>query len=429
MRKRNLLYFLLLILVWTSTSACTLGQNKRIALAMQLSYDQADHRGAAHLTRKALKKNRDKPDVGLLMDLCAYLHYAGEYEKSNLACQAAEARADTLYTKSIREQAAAFLTNDNAISFQGEDYERLFLHVIGMLNYAALNKPESALVEARKLDNKTRYFKQNPEKVASHYQEEPLGRFIAGLLYEENRDNNDALIDFKKSIRAFESNHNMQTPSSLPQDATRVAYLHGMPEEQAKLERSFGLLNKSFPLTKQTGEVIVVFENGYNAYKIERNGLPYQPQKSSTVNIARVKALQTGTVAQSNAFRDVVFQTRHRLRERMPSIEQRLVKQRAAKAAVSVGVGLLAWFAGGAQAGLQAGTATAAILSILSAADIRSWSTLPAQFQIARLTLPPGKHDLAVKLYGHYGTELYRGLLKDVAIRPGKRTWIIQKLP
>ena len=113
----------------------------------------------------------------------------------------------------------------------------------------------------------------------------------------------------------------------------------------------------------------------------------------------------------------------------MPSIEQRLAKQHAAKAAVSFGVGLLAWAAGGAQAGLQAGTTTAAILSSLSAADIRSWATLPAQFQIARLTLPPGKHDLAVKLYGHYGTELYRGLLKDVAIRPGKRTWIIQKLP
>ncbi len=429
MKNKCFVHVLFLCLIGAGLSACSYGQSKRVALAMQLSYDQADHRAAAHLTRKALQKNADKPDVGLLMDLCAYLHYAGEYEKSNKACQAAEARADALYTKSIREQTAAYLSNDNAISFQGEDYERLFLHVIGMLNYAALNQPQSALVEARKLDNKTRYFKQNPEKSISRYQEDPLGRYIAGLLYEENRDNNDAWIDFKKSIHAFDANPRTEVPASLTQDATRVAHLHGMHEEQAEQEKRFGPFNKKFPLTKQSGEVIIVFENGYNTYKIERDGLPYQPPKSSTVNVARVKALQTGTIVQSEAFRDVVQQTRHRLQERMPEIEKRLAKQRAAKAAVSVGVGLLAWAAGGAQAGIQAGTATAAILSSLSAVDIRSWATLPAQFQIARMSLPPGQHDLAVKLYGHYGTELYRGTINQVSVRAGKRTWIIQKLP
>ena len=89
------------LLLCAVTSACTHGQSQRAALAMQLSYDLGDHQAAAKLTESALIANRSEPDVGLLMDLCAYLHYAGEYEQSNRACQAAEARADALYTLSL----------------------------------------------------------------------------------------------------------------------------------------------------------------------------------------------------------------------------------------------------------------------------------------------------------------------------------------
>ena len=176
-----------------------------------------------------LLKMKDQPDVGLLMDLCAYLHYAEKYQESNRACQKAAQRSNDLYTKSIREQAAAYLLSDNAISFQGEDYERLFLHVIGMLNYAALNQPSSAMVEARKLDNQTRYFNSNPEASPTRYRDDPLGRYISGLLHEENREHNDALIDFKKSIEAFDLNAGIQIPPSLPQDAVRSAHQHQKP--------------------------------------------------------------------------------------------------------------------------------------------------------------------------------------------------------
>ena len=421
-------------ILWVAITAllmtgCAQFRGKTPVLALQFSYDQANHAAAAAHVELELNKSKQEPDVGLLMDLCAYFHYAGNYKRSNRACQMAAARADDLYTKSIREQATSYLTSDNAISFQGEEYERLFLHVIGMLNYAAMNEPQSALVESRRLDNKIKYFTTNPEATPSQFKGDALGRYISGLLYEQSHENNDAFIDFQKAIRTFEVNPGITVPNTLPHDAMRTARNHGMLDESKKTQNEFNLIKKPAPLTPKSGEVIIVFENGFSPYKYELHNLPFQQVRHSTINIARVKSLHTGEISQSEHVKDLTLLAKTRHEERMPEIRRKVAARETARAVVSFGAGLLAWAAVGVKTGMAVGAVTSAVMSSLTQADLRSWNTLPAQVDLARLTLSPGKHDLAIKLYGHYGTELYRGVLKDVVIRPGKRTWLIQKLP
>ena len=45
---------------------------------------------------------------------------------------------------------------------------------------------------------------------------------------------------------------------------------------------------------------------------------------------------------------------------------------------------------------------------------------------MVRLSLPAGRHDLAVKYFGHYGHELYRAVVKDVRVRAQRRTVLLQ---
>lgn len=427
MRKSTWFSLLLVIITSHFVVACYKPKAQKPLVAQNLSYDTADHDAAAKQVAELLKKK--KSDVGLLMDLCAYHHYAGNYQRSNQACQKAVSEADARYTLSIREQVGAKLTNDTAISFQGDEFERLFLHVIGMLNYAALNQVQSALVEARKLDNKVSYFENHPGPSPSRYKDDAFGRYISGLLYEANGEANDAFIDFRKSIRGFEATTGIKTPRALPQDAMRSAKRHGMMEEYQAIKSQFPAQEEPHPLTRVHGEVIVVFENGYAPYKIKKNFLPFHLERSSTVNTARVKSLKSGQVAESQHVRNISLQSSERHQERLPYLKKRSSGKKTATAVLSMGAGALAFIFSGGQSGVAVGSATAAVLSSFQAADLRGWHTLPAQIDIARLKLKPGKHDLAVKLYGHYGTELYRGVLKDVVVRPGKRTWVIQKLP
>jgi hypothetical protein len=110
-------------------------------------------------------------------------------------------------------------------------------------------------------------------------------------------------------------------------------------------------------------------------------------------------------------------------------LEPKKINQKMVKKALSAGVGALEFIFSGGKSSRRTSSAADLVLTRSIAADLRGWNTLPAQIDMARLKLKPGKHDLAVKLYGHYGTELFRGVLKDVMVRPGKRTWLIQKLP
>jgi hypothetical protein len=70
----------------------------------------------------------------------------------------------------------------------------------------------------------------------------------------------------------------------------------------------------------------------------------------------------------------------------------------------------------------QAGGAVASVAT--EVADTRAWATLPAQFRVARLYLPPGVHDLTVTYTGPSGATLSTQHFKGVAVVKGRRTYL-----
>ena len=61
------------------------------------------------------------------------------------------------------------------------------------------------------------------------------------------------------------------------------------------------------------------------------------------------------------------------------------------------------------------------VVGATEAADVRTWRTLPAQFQIARFFLPPGEY--AVRASAEDGG--YRITQDSVQIRAGKSTFVL----
>ena len=83
------------------------------------------------------------------MDRGMVLQVAGQYEQSSAALEQAEEDVERLYTRSIRTETVAFLTNDNMLPYEGDAHEHVMINVVKALNYAAQGQIQEALVEVR----------------------------------------------------------------------------------------------------------------------------------------------------------------------------------------------------------------------------------------------------------------------------------------
>ena len=111
-----------------------------------------------------------------LMDLGMLQQIAGQYSESNQSLTRAEDLSDALYTRRITSEAEAFLTNDTALPYEGEDFEKVMLNIVMMVNYADLGMLDDALVEARKVDHKLTVLNdRNGGKMS--YSKDPLARY------------------------------------------------------------------------------------------------------------------------------------------------------------------------------------------------------------------------------------------------------------
>ena len=99
------------------------------------------------------------------------------------------------------------------------------------------------------------------------------------------------------------------------------------------------------------------------------------------------------------------------------------------KAAVSIAAGVaakkmaeqsrqLGAFAGVIGAVAGAGTGAALISQIKP--DLRCWHTLPANFQLGRVFLPAGQHDLTINLVGRNGGIIHT-MQRNLQVEKGKR--------
>ena len=125
--------------------------------ARALSYQQALSTGTPQPALDANKKQLASRDALLaLLEQGRIQQLAGDYTASKQSFTLALAKLDaigqraTISVSHTASQGTALVTNDNAIPYQSNDYERIFVHQFQALNYIALNDKEGALVEMRR---------------------------------------------------------------------------------------------------------------------------------------------------------------------------------------------------------------------------------------------------------------------------------------
>lgn len=379
---------------------------------------QLAREGRPDEAHQALKTQTDGTDWDALLvalDEGALLHRAGQWQQSADALNRAIAMANDRETVRLSEELFG------RAPFRMAKHEKQALHALQAINYLQLGKIDDAVVEARLTDLRQGKLSREAEasaadeqfitgntvdeKQRAFFEQLVFGRYISAVAWELEGRTDEAFIDY---FRAYE------LAKRVPADARvssavmgpgllRLARQLERPETAA-LEKE---ISEAEPPLDKEGELLVVVEAGfgpelsltdragYSLSAIPRtaapgylvaNGQPHVPEPMSSLEELALRRSYTGLLID---------------RERSASVGVNTALFFSYFLLFPVAMPLL--IKRGWESGIRMG---------------QSWFTLPAEFQLARVRLPAGKHTVRVPSP--------QGLVaRDVHIRPGKLTVVV----
>jgi len=371
-----------------------------------------------------------------------FLQMAGDLSASNAAFDAAAAASDALEPWSVSETLTDYTVNEAVKPYAGEDYERAYLHYYMARNYLSLGNMEGALVELRRLDEVFRKLDARYED-DRRYQDDGFIRYLSGLIYESVGKLDDARVDYRLAVAAYEGGGGLSLGVAPP----------------AGLVRSLEALEAR---ERPDTEIVVVVESGWAPYKREASVevpiyAPLVPEDfrgasglAALVKIAfpeyvsvaaggggyaasaaaAPRAGEGGPGAQdrragpgspvppaadAELAQDLDALAREVLDRRLPALQLRSTMRATAKQVALMKAkhdreekrrtqadddrgGFWSW----ALRAVLEDVATVAVAET-EQADTRSWITLPATIWIARIPVEPGEYEVAVLGAGAHG--------------------------
>lgn len=277
---RPLKFILLFCLSFYLVGCATYGQDVRkgLDLAQQGQYKQA---------ATALEKAIDpKGDDRLLYytELGVVYHLAGDYEKSNRLLETAERISEDLYTKRVSDMLTTAMSNPRQGPYRAADFERVFINYYKALNYFMLASNgsskaekdkalEGARIESRRMDmvlssieHKNGSYQEQADKEKSLfsklmrifdklsgeiidksklvYRNDAFGHYMAGIIYEQHREYDDARVAYQKSAKLYEEGYQKQY--SLDKSMTEQAWF-----DTIRMMQKAGGWSNEWPLLSQ----------------------------------------------------------------------------------------------------------------------------------------------------------------------------------
>lgn len=425
-----------------SSAACSQAGLVKHYSDMRPAMIRGDWNTAAAMMEKGKEDPYGEGDrVMYWLNLGTILHYAQKPEDSNGNLIKAEAAMQELWTTSVGAEAGSMLTNDTVKDYAGEDFEKVLVYLYTSLNNVKQGKGQDAIVEARRADEflKKMLVQYNKEgETGTIYKQDAFILWMIGLYYEMEGSVNDAFLTYKAALEAYNTDYagtfGMPAPRFLGEDLVRTATILGFNDDVAKYKAELGATGETVQKLTEMGELIVVHGNGESPSKRELIFDGQMPDgyvmaiavPEFVANVPRVAyatVSTNGMSANTELAEPITSIVLKNFEMRLPGIKTKaiaraVIKYVATKAAQAAAGGSDS--ALGSIVGLAGNIAAAAT----EAADLRSWTTLPAQFNIGRLWLPAGTHTLDVTYHDASGAQVGQGEQVTVEIVSGKRSVI-----
>ncbi len=377
------------------------------------------------------------------------------FAEANQVIRAFEGKA-VVSASEVAAQGASLLVNEKTLPYEGQPFEKVLVYTYKGLNYLLLHEYEGARVEVRRsfaqqqknrelhrkaierIDEEARAKQIQAEtftrRVASEYgaqeaiarevtnpYEDPFAYYLSALVYEFYGEYNDAFIDLKKV---------QELRPGVPcveNDLLRMAERSGLREELRSWEKRLGR-SVRFLREGEEGEILIFFECGmaprkeeikiplpipgvgilalaFPTYRAVPNPFPRAALYSEGGRLEGATYLLTNIEA--IAMRD--------LQDRLPILVLKQVLRASAKGAVAR--------TAREQGGILGAIAADVYNVVSEQADLRSWTTLPENIQVARLPLERGVRQLVFALEDANGARLQEQAF-TVEVLPGQSIFL-----
>jgi len=434
MNKRNVLLFLLLLIFASCSSNRKLITNIRKDLRSS-NYNEA----IVRLDKSDLATN-SKNNLLYYMEKGTLLFLADRYSESITYFTLAKRRLDELFAVSISKQSASMISNDLALPYKGEDFEKVLIHYYLALDYLMLNNLEDALVECRQVNLLLNEINEKYKK-KNVYSEDAFVRYLNGVLFEIFGELNDSYIDYYRSYKTYKNNYkrfyNITYPSFLRNDLLRLSSNLGLDDFNIFKEKfgNISYLSES-NFKYKNGEIILIFENGVIPRKTQGE------VRAPLVNRAFFKLVFPeyrnigDTVIGSVKLTAGKFSSVGGLVEPLAAIAVQDLKDRAdrimarmlARATVKHGATEVATEMLRRSKYSQFAPLVRILGHFFSSAtekaDTRGWYTLPHDIFLVRLLVAPGKYsNLQLNIYNRGDNKIGSVNLGSVTVKTGQRVF------
>jgi hypothetical protein len=417
-------------LVLFITAGCAdLGSYTRMTDQARLSISQGRFEDA--LTVFPEKSAKGKNEVLVRLERGILLQNMGRYDESAREFELADAKIRGYEDKAVISatrtafQIGTLILNEKVRPYEGEDFEKVFVHAFDAVNYLMKGELEGARVEIRnayqrqnelyakhekelekaKNEGSTAGWEQSFQKADRDRYEELKGKsdnvlsiyqnafayYISSLVYELGGEKDEAYIDLKKGILAAPWSRSIQ------RDLIRLSRDLGNLDDAGKWETDYGKLEAGYG---RGVDVVVIFQHGVAPVKealqfpipLSEGGfvftsLPVYRFVPSATRTCRVtchdQALEASPVSDIDAIAS------KNLLDKYPILFAKQVARSYLKARMTNRLSR-DYGAVGAITGTLASAVT-------EQADLRTWAVLPKEIQIARVFTPEETGKITIK--------------------------------
>lgn len=424
--------FLLLIFLFSGCHAYLLDDAQT---DLRKSFITANYEHSQQLLSKYGDKGiyRAKDAVLFELESGTINHFAGNYGESIHHFSAAELKIEDAYSKSISRGLGSILTSDNALVYDGEPYEDIYLNAFNALNYMHLKNWEDALVETRRmvykmenLDIKIKGMSKAFEKQdttgkikwgtgKSNIQNSAFSHYLATILYAKSGKPDDARIEFEKLGTALREQKRLR----------RHKISDTEPLEQIKQPESYNVLITSFTgrsPSKVQNDVRALLDPEKSIYvKLSLPELLMYPSNIQNVKViidtkppiplALIEEMDVVSAEVYKAKEPVIY-ARSLLRASLKTVGVSTLSESVEKKHETLGE-LIGIF------GMLGQEAT-------EKADLRSWQTLPGQVWMNVVKLTSGTHTVRIEYISNTGTNYFEEY--EVVITDGTDLELIESI-
>jgi hypothetical protein len=423
------------VLTWVLLSSfaligCT-SHNRRIRDARN-AYYQGDLVHADKLLQTASTARTGGRDC-LALDQAMVSLAQGDAAKAEQSLRTVRDRFDFLEQKSLGESTLSVVTDDTAIAYGGEDYEKVLIRALLSLSNL-MHDGSDAVAYSLQVDQKQQQIiQQAKEKLGSEKvapQQVALGAYLRGILQEESHTHYD------DAQRAFGSVAKWEPEFELVKyDLQRVQTgVHSAPGNGVVY--LFAMVGrgpyKIEVVAEATSGALLVADRILSA--VGNHSLPptIAPVKIPEV-IVPISTIDSVAVEVDNrpvGFTQTVTDVGHLAQQQCAENRNRRIAHAVVRRSMKKATVYMAKeVAGGVSPIVNVAYDAAGVLwEATEKADTRCWALLPAKIQVLRIELPAGSHPLTLHPV-RQGQPLGPSYQANVVVEDGRNTYLLATFP